>query len=308
MADDHRDIIISMDAAERLLRSRDAKAALYYLHLLAGGGAGVESTAAALGWSEAETLAAQASLAAAGILPTPNIEDQANSKPTYSANDITSHLEGDPAFAALITYVQTRLARTLSTSDISKLLGIYDHLGMPAGELMLLVSYCAGRERERKGEAARLGMWTVEREAYKWMGDGIDTEEKAENYLRALEERSAAVKRLARLVGIRGREVTPGEQRYLESWAASGLSDETIYAAYDRTVVATGSLKWPYMDKIIADWKQNGVPDPSAKPTPSPSANRKPTTAPKAPAQRISAAERLRRKRSQETEKEDEAK
>lgn len=296
------DIVISPEAAERLIRSRDAKAALYYLYLLSGGGAGADDTAAALGWSEAETLSAQASLSAAGLLPSPAIETAESPAPAYSAGDITAHLEGDPAFAALINYVQTRLARTLSTSDTAKLLGIYDHLGMPAGELMLLVSYCAGRERERKGEAARLGMWAVEREAHRWLRDGIDTEEKAENYLRALEQRSAAVSRLARLVGIRGRDVTASERRFLESWAASGLTDEAIYAAYDRTVMATGSLKWPYMDKIIADWRQNGVPDLSERPakTPAASAGEK-----KAAAPRVSAAERLRRKQQNESKEDD---
>ena len=43
------DIVISPEAAERLIRSRDAKAALYYLYLLSGGGAGADDTAAVLG-------------------------------------------------------------------------------------------------------------------------------------------------------------------------------------------------------------------------------------------------------------------
>lgn len=304
MPESANDIVISAETAARLLHSRDAKAVMYYLHLLSGGGAGAESTAQALGWSEAETLSAQASLAAAGILPAPAPEATAEGdRPSYTANDITGQIEGDPAFAALIGYVQTRLARTLSTADLSRLLGIYDHLGMPAGEIMLLVSYCVGREKERKGDGARLGMYTVEREAYRWLRDGIDTEQKAEQYLRALEERDASVRRLARLVGIRGRDVVPSERRFLESWAASGLTDEAIYAAYDRTVAATGSLTWRYMDKIITDWRANGVPDLSQQPTPqSPAA--KPTAPKNTNEPRMSAAERLRRMKQKEQEDE----
>lgn len=257
---DGRDIVISAAAAERILRLRDGRAALYYLHLLCGGGASVESTARALGWSESETLAAQAALSAAGVLPKGEIEAEIQ-PPSYSSVDLTNKLEGDPAFAALITYTQMRMNRTLSPADTAKLLEIYDHLGMPAGEMMLLISWCVSRERQKKGDAARVAMWTIEREAHRWLNEGIDTEDKAEQYIRHLEAREADIERLKTALQIRGRELTASERRYLEKWSASGLQNEAIYKAYDRTVIATGSLKWAYMDRIIEDWMQNGVPD-----------------------------------------------
>lgn len=261
---DGRDIVISAAAAERILRLRDGRAALYYLHLLCGGGASAESTARALGWSESETLAAQAALSAAGVLPKGEIEEEIQ-PPSYSSIDLTNKLEGDPAFAALITYTQMRMNRTLSPADTAKLLEIYDHLGMPAGEIMLLVSWCVSRERQKKGDAARVAMWTIEREAHRWLNEGIDTEDKAEQYTRHLEARNADIERLKAALQIRGRELTASERRYLEKWSASGLKDEAIYRAYDRTVIATGSLKWAYMDRIIEDWMQNGVPDDAEK-------------------------------------------
>lgn len=273
---DGRDIVISAAAAERILRLRDGRAALYYLHLLCGGGASVESTARALGWSESETLAAQAVLSAAGVLPKGEIEAEIQ-PPSYSSVDLTNKLEGDPAFAALITYTQMRMNRTLSPADTAKLLEIYDHLGMPAGEMMLLISWCVSRERQKKGDAARVAMWTIEREAHRWLNEGIDTEDKAEQYIRHLEAREADIERLKTALQIRGRELTASERRYLDKWSASGLQDEAIYKAYDRTVIATGSLKWAYMDRIIEDWMQNGVPDDTEK---------KPTSAEHRPAPR----------------------
>lgn len=264
---DERDIVISAAAAERILRLRDGRAALYYLHLLSGGGASAESTARALGWSESETLAAQAALSAAGVLPKSEIEQEAQ-PPVYSSADLTSKLEGDPAFAALITYTQMRMNRTLSPADTAKLLEIYDHLGMPAGEIMLLVSWCVSRDCAKKGDAARVTMWSIEREAHRWLREGIDTEDKAEQYLRHLEAREADIEKLKAALQIRGRDLTASERRYLEKWSASGLDNEAIYKAYDRTVIATGALKWAYMDRIIEDWMQNGVPNDSAEKKP----------------------------------------
>lgn len=261
---DERDIVISAAAAERILRLRDGRAALYYLHLLSGGGASAESTARALGWSDSETLAAQAALSAAGVLPGGEMEEE-TPPPSYSPSDLTNKLEGDPAFAALITYTQMRMNRTLSPADTAKLLEIYDHLGMPAGEVMLLVSWCVSRERSKKGDAARVGMWSIEREAHRWLREGIDTEEKAEQYVRHLEAREADIEKLKAALQIRGRDLTASERRYLEKWSAGGLDDGAIYKAYDRTVIATGKLSWAYMDRIVEDWMRNGVPSEEAE-------------------------------------------
>lgn len=41
-----------------------------------------------------------------------------------------------------------------------------------------------------------------------------------------------------------------------------GFSDGALAEAYDRTVVSTGALKWPYMNKILVNWHQKGLHTP----------------------------------------------
>lgn len=41
-----------------------------------------------------------------------------------------------------------------------------------------------------------------------------------------------------------------------------GFNEEAAAIAYDRTVTNTGSLKWPYMNKILTRWHESGLHSP----------------------------------------------
>ncbi|MEI3102136.1 MAG: DnaD domain protein [Oscillospiraceae bacterium] len=60
--------------------------------------------------------------------------------------------------------------------------------------------------------------------------------------------------RIKENLGMRGRELTATEQKYISSWLDMGFGEECISIAYDRTVTDTGALKWNYMNKILLSW------------------------------------------------------
>ncbi len=264
MANENREIHISEATARKLLSARDARACMLWLRLSCfGGDAGRDGDgkliAAELGWSEAEFRAAVAQLESLGMLPSAPLEP-AEEPPHYTAADISETLERDAAFAETLRYTQTRLGRTLTTTDVGRLLSVYQNAGLPAGALMLLVSYCDNRAKRRSGETARVTMYMIEKEAYRWARDGVTTESEAEAHVRQLEQREERSARLARMFQITGRSLTATERAYIDRWIELPLDDDTIYAAYDRTVVNTGSLKWRYMNKILEDWAAHGRP------------------------------------------------
>jgi DNA replication protein DnaD len=41
-----------------------------------------------------------------------------------------------------------------------------------------------------------------------------------------------------------------------------GFSPEAVSIAYDRTVLKTGALKWPYLNSILKSWHQKGLHTP----------------------------------------------
>ena len=266
MAQEH-EITIPGPEAAALLAAKNARACLLYLRLRmapAADPARDPALAAELGWSVAELRAAAAELESLGLLPgllPRRALEPPEELPEYSAADITRAVESDAAFSETLRYTQTRLGRTLTTPDIGKLLGIYQEIGLPAGALMLLVSYCDDRAKRRSGETARVTLRQIEKEAFVWVREGVATEQDAELLVRRLEASELRQNRLLRLLQISGRSPTATERGYLRRWSELPLSDEVIYAAYDKTVVNTGSLKWGYMNRILEDWAANGVPE-----------------------------------------------
>ena len=62
-----------------------------------------------------------------------------------------------------------------------------------------------------------------------------------------------------RLLRIRNRSLSPGEEKYASSWISMGFEDGLLTEAYDRTCLNTGSLNWAYMNKILTRWHEAGI-------------------------------------------------
>lgn len=257
-------ISISGRDARALIAARDGNAALLYLHILAGGGAlSYAGAAQALGCSEQEIRRAMGVLGNLGLVEAPRTAQpqpmQREELPEYSAADIHREMQSGSAFAGLVEEVQRIYGRLLSSDGLRKLFGIYDSLGMAPEAILMLVTHCMEEYRRKNGSTRLPTMGYVEKAAFAWHSAGVYTLEQAEQYLRVMDERRGLQKELRRLLGIRDREPSPTEQKYIEKWAAMGFGQDVIALAYDRTVMQTGKLAWRYMDSILTSWQQNGL-------------------------------------------------
>ena len=86
----------------------------------------------------------------------------------------------------------------------------------------------------------------------------IDTLEAAAAFIHSQNVYYSRLGKLMRLLQIRGRSLTAGEEKYARSWLDMGLDDEAIAMAYERTCLNTGGLSWAYMHKILLRWQQAG--------------------------------------------------
>ena len=60
--------------------------------------------------------------------------------------------------------------------------------------------------------------------------------------------------------GITNRNPGTAEQEYIKKWFKEyGFDTKIVVEACSRTNIATGSASFPYADKILAGWKENGV-------------------------------------------------
>lgn len=253
-----KNIVISAENAKKLIAGGDALACLLYIHICARGSFSLSAAARELGRSETEITAAAAALREMGLL-SPAKPLESSEMPEYSAADIVSRAGRDSVFEGLVDAVQHSLGKLLSTPDLRSLFGIYDHLGLPAEVIYLLVAHCIETYRESHGEGRMPTMRYIEKEAWYWAEEEIMSLDAAEEHIRGEKEKKSRLFRTAEMLQIKGRQLSQSEQRYIESWLAMGFEPEALAVAYDRTVLGTGKLAWRYMDKIVSSWHEKGL-------------------------------------------------
>lgn len=251
--------------ADKLLAEADGNCALLYLYLLRNGvGRSRREAVRALRISEAEIEKAAARLRALGLLSLENgrLPPPEDEMPEYMAEDIVRRAGEDGSFKDMLAETERVMGHSLSGADMKTLFGIYDHLGLPPEVIMLLLNHCVEEYRARYGPGRVPPMRAVEKEAYIWANRELITLSAAEEHLRILNLRRDATARTRLALGIRDRELTATERKYIEEWLEMGFSPESIEMAFDRTVTNTGQLKWNYMNKIIQSWDGKGLHTP----------------------------------------------
>ena len=182
-------------------------------------------------------------------------------RPTYTDADLRRVLRSrDHEFPKLVGEAQRQLARTLSTEELKSLLSFTDYLRLPTEVIGVLLHYCIERSRRRGSRTP--SMRSIEKEAYHWADENIDTLEAACYYVQHQLDIHTRIQRLRLLMQIDQRRLTGAEEQYLTGWIESGFPDEVIRMAYERTCLNTGALKWAYMNSILNRWREKGLMTP----------------------------------------------
>ena len=250
---------VIFDAAEvrKLLGAASADGALLYIYLKAGNLP--DNAAQVLNMSDARFNCAMATLRQLGLWQEEKQQRiLAGERPVYSERDVLEADSSDGEFKALRGEVERLLGRNLNTEELKILLGFIRYLGLPVDVISVLICYCKDQARQR-GSLRNPSLRTIEKEAYAWAEQGIDNLEEAAAFIQARNMRNSRMSRLKDQLQIRGRNLTAAEERYAQSWLEMGFVDEVIAMAYERTCLNTGSLKWPYMDKILQRWHEAGL-------------------------------------------------
>ena len=241
----------------KLLSAASGDAALLYIYVHSGNAP--EQAEQELNMSPARYQCAAATLRQLGLWPEERRCPIApGERPSYSETDVMQAMDRDASFRLLYGEVQRLLGRTLNTEELKILLGFDRYLGLPAEVISVLVSYCKERARQ-KGSLRNPSLRTIEKEAYAWAEQGIDTIEEAAAYIQSQNARRSRMNHLMQLLQIRGRNLTAAEARYASAWLEMDLDDEAISMAYERTCLNTGGLNWAYMNKILTSWHNAGL-------------------------------------------------
>lgn len=254
---DTEKIVIEQMDVRKLLGAGNADAALLYLYIRSGNPP--ENAAQALRWNSTALGCAAATLRQLGLWPQERHSTiMPGARPNYTETDVLHALDREPDFKALYGEVQRLLGKTLNTEELKILLGFTRYLGLSPDVISVLICYCRERSRS-KGNLRNPSLRTIEKEAYAWAEQGIDTLEEASAYIQATNLRNSKLRQLMRTLQIFGRNLTAGEEKYAAAWLDMGFEMDAIALAYERTCLNTGGLNWAYMNKILTRWQEAGL-------------------------------------------------
>lgn len=168
-------------------------------------------------------------------------------RPDYSPRELALYIKNEKV-KKLFDSAQKKLGKMLSQQDMSLLFSFYDWLGLPMEVIELLLSYCAAN--------GHTGMRYIEKVALGWAEEGVNTVEKAAEYI---EMRKTGYRTILQAFG-QNRMPVAAEEAYMKKWLqAYRLPLEVIQLACERTVMQTGKASFAYADRILENWKKAGV-------------------------------------------------
>ena len=248
-------VTIEKADAHKLLAAASGDAALLYLYVSCGNDPAGAEKALQLGASRMSCAAA--TLRQLGLWPEERREPlMAGERPSYTEADVLEAMDHDGSFRLLYSEIQRLLGRNMNTEELKILLSFTRYLGLPAEVISVLVSYCKDRARQKSGRNPSLR--AIEKEAYSWAEQGIDTLEEAAAYIHTQNVRNSRLTQLMRTLQIRGRALTQAEEKYASGWLEMDFDDGVIALAYEKTCLNTGALNWNYMNKILSSWHASG--------------------------------------------------
>ncbi len=169
----------------------------------------------------------------------------------YTAGDIAQRIRTDGAVEFLFRELQQLYGRPLKNPESRMALQVTDYYGIPAEVAVMLYKYCFKVGKTTPGY--------IESVAKDWVSENIRTVEDADAHLLKLEKRFGIEENLRRAMELKT-AFSPNQLSYIRVWAEDwGFSEDMILLAHQITLDRIGQLKFSYTDKILENWKKNGV-------------------------------------------------
>ncbi len=242
---------VSMDFIENLMPEANPTFVKVYLYalMLASRGEKAESGVISqkLGLLESDVILAMKYWEEKGLL-----SDSPKKVEYTEEKEVKEDILNNEELKQMLQIAQEVLGKTLSSSDTKTLYWIYDNLKLPIEVILVLLEYCVSINKRN--------MNYIEQVAVSWSDRGIKTLEEADRFMREQSEKTNSYVSLKKIFGINSRDFTNIELNYLNNWTSIyNMTEEMVALAYEYCILRTNKLSFPYMDKIIENWFENGI-------------------------------------------------
>lgn len=247
-------ITLNVDTIDKIIARGDGEIALVYLCILRfNGDISADKISAVLNISKTAVEKAFVALNSMGLIRT-----APEAVKSYTASDIASALQ-NPEFSFLADEVERIFGTLLSGEELKQLYNIYSSADLPPEVILHMTQFFKNDVRRRFGPGRRLSMSVLEKTAFEWRRLGINTLDKAEEYIKKRDNAYSLEGEMKRVMNIFDRKLVPNEKAYIDSWIDMGFKADAVQIAYERTISRLHSLSLPYMDKIILTWHKKDL-------------------------------------------------
>lgn len=171
---------------------------------------------------------------------------------TEKSCNIAEAITQNEKLSDMFMFAQEILGKTITEKDMQTIYWFYEDLKMPIEVILLLIEYCVSKGKNR--------ISYIEKVAVSWNEMGLNNVEAVTNYLKSEEQKTGFLYSVRRLMGIADRNLSQIEEQYLTKWHNDFMmSEEMIALAYEYCIIQTAKLSFPYMDKIITRWHNEGI-------------------------------------------------
>ena len=169
-------------------------------------------------------------------------------KVSYSPAQI-KRLKDQEDIKELFFIAEQYLSKTLTPTEMSKVLYFYKDLGFSTDLIEYLIEYCVANQHS--------SLRYIEKVALAWHEQGITTVAEAKDVSIIKSRRTSVV---VRSFGIGDRNLTPIELDFINRWYDEYAFDpEIIEEACKRTIMSMSKPNFSYADGILKKWKAANV-------------------------------------------------
>ncbi len=173
---------------------------------------------------------------------------------SVSSGEIASRILEDKNIKTLFDEAEKLYAHPLRQRENQTIISLVDHYGLPVGVSMMLLQYCK--------RVDKLTPSYITAVASDWAENDIITIEKAEERICSLEKLNGIEERLREALDMKTAFTAP-QKKYFRIWTDEwGFSEEMILLAINKTIEQIGNPKLNYTNKILENWKADGITTP----------------------------------------------
>lgn len=178
----------------------------------------------------------------------------APSRPT--AEEIATRAEESPDIKFLLRETQVMLGRTIGYDGQCTLIMMHDTYGIPVEVILMIIDYSVSVGKSNFHYISTIGK--------DWGEQEIDTIEKADEQIRKLRSSNKLWSTFASMAGLSNSRPTTVQAKFLSVWNGEwGFSVDMILLAYEEMTNNCRRLSFPYMNKVLESWHNDGIKTPN---------------------------------------------